>query len=69
MRTFRAIIGSMTSRELFYPHILTASRKRRIAGGAGVGVDQINNLLRRFEDMQQYAKLLTKSGPFKNIFR
>jgi signal recognition particle subunit SRP54 len=62
MKKFRAIISSMTSRERINPRILDASRKKRIAGGAGVSVADINILLQRFEQTQQYAKLFKKFG-------
>jgi signal recognition particle subunit SRP54 len=69
MKRFRAIINSMTLKERLNHLILNDSRKNRVARGAGVGVDQVNQLLQRFEESQQYVKLLSKSGPFKKLFR
>ncbi len=63
MKRFRAIIQSMTYKEQVYPRLLDSSRKQRIAKGAGVSVADVNKLLQRFEEMQQYAKLL-KRGHF-----
>lgn len=64
LKRFRAIINSMTHKERIYPKLLNASsRRQRIAQGAGVSVAEVNKLLQRFEEMQQYAKLLKKSGP------
>lgn len=62
MKTFKAIISSMTPKERFNPVILNNSRKQRIAKGAGVGVNQVNQLLQRFEQSKQYVKLFKKFG-------
>ena len=51
-----AIILSMTPAERENPSILNSSRKRRIAAGAGVGVVDINRLLKQFEMMQTMAR-------------
>jgi len=64
VKRFKAIISSMTPKERFYPKILDGSRKKRIARGAGVGVEDVNTLLQRFEQSQQYAKLFKKFGRF-----
>ncbi len=69
MRRFRAIISSMTPKERIYPRILNDARKRRIAKGAGVTVAEIDKLLSRFVNMQQYAKLIKKSGGLRNVFK
>lgn len=69
MGQFRAIINSMTPKERIYPRILNDARKRRIAKGAGVSVAEIDKLLARFVNMQQYAKLIKKSGGLRNIFK
>lgn len=64
LKKFGAIISSMTHKERIMPKILDASRKKRIASGAGVTVTDINLLLERFEQSQQYVKLLKKFGRF-----
>ncbi len=69
MKQFRAIIGSMTLKERLYPRLLNDSRKGRVAQGAGVAVGQIDKLLSRFDQMQQYAKLIRKSGGFRSPFK
>ena len=56
MARTEAIILSMTPKERENPAILNSSRKRRIAAGAGVGVVDINRLLKQFEMMQSMAK-------------
>jgi signal recognition particle subunit SRP54 len=57
-----AIINSMTPQERRHPAILKASRKRRIAAGAGVQVQEINRLLKQFEQMQRMMKQMSKGG-------
>ncbi|MCC6302316.1 MAG: signal recognition particle protein, partial [Gammaproteobacteria bacterium] len=57
-----AIINSMTPQERRFPAILKASRKRRIATGAGVQVQDINRLLKQFEQMQRVMKQMSKGG-------
>ncbi|PKN03644.1 signal recognition particle protein [Candidatus Dependentiae bacterium HGW-Dependentiae-1] len=62
LKMFQAIICSMTLKERSVPRLLDGSRKKRVAKGAGVGVEQVNLLLARFEQMQQFAKLLQGAG-------
>ncbi|CAM3669590.1 signal recognition particle protein [Polynucleobacter brandtiae] len=52
----RGIIDSMTPRERMKPELLKASRKRRIAAGAGVQVQEVNRLLAQFDQMQTMMK-------------
>jgi signal recognition particle subunit SRP54 len=56
------IINSMTPRERAHPELLKASRKRRIATGAGVSVQEVNRLLNQFEQMQDMMKKMQKGG-------
>ena len=69
LKKFGAIMSSMTKKERIYPKVLDASRKKRIAQGAGVAVPDINLLLERFEQSQQYVKLLKKFGRFPGLFK
>ncbi len=64
----RAIIGSMTKIERKKPDILQASRKRRIAAGAGVDVAEVNRLLKQHRQMQDAFKFMAKDGG-KNMAR
>jgi signal recognition particle subunit SRP54 len=57
-----AIINSMTPLERAKPEVLKASRKRRIASGAGVSVQQVNQLLNQFEQTQKMMKMVAKGG-------
>src|SRR5258706_9846517 len=52
------IINSMTRKERAQPEIIKATRKRRIAAGAGVQVQEVNRLLKQFEQMQQMMKMM-----------
>lgn len=56
------IINSMTPAERKHPDLIKASRKRRIAMGAGVQVQEVNRLLKQFEDMQKMMKMFSKGG-------
>jgi len=62
LKRFRAILSSMTPKERLMPAVLNGMRKQRIAKGAGVQVVDINALLARFEQSQQFAKLFKKFG-------
>lgn len=55
-KRMRGIIDSMTPRERAKPEILKATRKRRIAAGAGVEVQEVNRLLAQFDQMQTMMK-------------
>ncbi len=58
----RAIISSMTPQERRNPDMLKASRKKRIAAGAGVGVDQVNRLLKQHRQMADMMKAMGQTG-------
>jgi signal recognition particle subunit SRP54 len=59
------IINSMTPQERAKPELIKASRKRRIASGAGVPVQEVNRLLNQFEQMQKMMKMMSKGGMHK----
>lgn len=56
------IINSMTPQERQKPELIKASRKRRIAAGAGVQVQEVNRLLNQFEQTQKMMKQFSKGG-------
>lgn len=62
VRRIEGIINSMTPLERSKPELLKASRKRRIAAGAGVQVQEVNRLLKQFEQMQKMMKQFSKGG-------
>lgn len=64
IKRFRAALSSMTLKERFQPTLLNNSRKKRIAQGAGVSEQEINEFLQRFEETQRFVKLMGKSGRF-----
>lgn len=57
-----AIINSMTRKEREKPEIIKGSRKRRIAAGSGTTVQDVNRLLKQFDDMQRMMKKMKKGG-------
>ncbi|MCI8555911.1 MAG: signal recognition particle protein [Clostridia bacterium] len=63
----KAIIQSMTPKERRNPEIIKASRRQRIANGSGTSIQQVNQLLKSFEQSKEMMKQL-KSGKFKNMF-
>jgi signal recognition particle subunit SRP54 len=58
----KAMISSMTPVERKRPEVLNARRRQRIAKGSGRSVSELNDLLRRFEDMKKMMSRLTRSG-------
>ena len=64
-----AIIKSMTPGERENPSIINSSRKQRIAAGCGMQVQDVNRLLRQFEDMQKMMKQFTGKGARKKLAR
>ena len=62
IRRIEGIINSMTPTERAKPELLKASRKRRIAAGAGVSVQEVNRLLSQFEQAQKMMKMIAKRG-------
>ena len=65
MRRTEGILNSMTPAERAKPELLKASRKRRIALGSGVPVQEVNRLLSQFEQMQGMMKQMQKGGMAK----
>jgi signal recognition particle subunit SRP54 len=65
MRRQAAVIDSMTPKERRHPAIIDGSRKRRIAQGAGVQVQEVNRLLKQHTQMQKMMKKFSKGGMAK----
>ena len=65
----KAIITSMTKREREKPSIIDAKRKRRIAAGSGTSVEEVNQLLRQFDQMQKMMKQMGLGGKKKRMPR
>jgi signal recognition particle subunit SRP54 len=67
MARVEGIINAMTPGERSRPEILKASRKRRIAAGAGVSVQEVNQLLNQFEQTQKMMKMVARGGMQKML--
>ena len=65
IRRLEGIINSMTPGERAKPELIKASRKRRIAAGAGATVQEVNRLLNQFEQTQKMMKMMAKGGVAK----
>ena len=65
MRRKKGIVQSMTLQERSKPEIIKATRKRRIAQGSGVQVQEVNRLLNEVGQMQQMMKKLQGNGMMK----
>jgi signal recognition particle subunit SRP54 len=65
VRRMEGMINSMTPLERTKPELIKASRKRRIATGAGVQVQEVNRMLAQFEQMQSMMKKLKGGGMMK----
>jgi signal recognition particle subunit SRP54 len=68
LKRIEGIINSMTPQERRKPELIKASRKRRIATGAGVSVQAVNQLLNQFEQMQKMMKMM-KGGNLQRMMR
>jgi len=68
LRRVEGVINSMTPQERAHPEVIKASRKRRIAAGAGVAVQEVNRLLNQFEQMQKMMKMM-KGGNMARMMR
>lgn len=64
-----AIINSMTPQERQFPAVIKASRKKRIAGGSGTQVQDVNKLLKQFMQMQKMMKRMSKKGGLASMMR
>jgi len=69
IRRKEGIIQSMTPLERRKPDLIKASRKKRIAQGAGVQVQEVNRLLKEFEQMQEMMKKMKGGGLMKMMKR
>lgn len=64
-----AIINSMTPQERRFPDTIRGSRKRRIATGSGTQVQEVNRLLKQFDQMQKMMKTLRKGGGLQRMLQ
>ena len=60
-KSIEAIIQSMTPRERTHPEILNSSRRQRIAKGSGTNIQEVNRLIKQFDQMRKMMKMMTGS--------
>ncbi|SNR33108.1 MULTISPECIES: signal recognition particle protein [Hymenobacter] len=64
-KPIEAIIKSMTPKERAQPELLNGSRRRRLAKGSGTDIQQVNNLMKQFEDMRKVMRTMNKMSQTK----
>ncbi len=69
MLRVEAIIQSMTKKERAKPDIINGSRKRRIAAGSGMSVEDVNRLLKQYEQMKKMFKQMNSKGSKRRMMR
>ena len=69
IRRIEGIINAMTPLERRKPELIKATRKRRIAMGSGVQVQEVNRLLNQFEETQKMMKMFSKGGGMAKMMR
>jgi len=69
MKRMVAIINSMTPQERRKPELINGSRKRRVAGGSGTQIQDVNRLLKQHKQMQKMMKKMGKKGGMANMMR
>lgn len=67
MLRIEAIIKSMTKKERAHPDLLNASRRRRIAAGAGVTVEDVNRLMKQYDQMKKMFKQMNSKGSKRKL--
>jgi signal recognition particle subunit SRP54 len=68
LRRIEAMIQSMTPRERVQPHIIDGSRRRRIAAGSGTTVQDVNRLLKQFEQVRRLMRQMDDRGRAGRLF-
>jgi signal recognition particle subunit SRP54 len=58
-----AIINSMTRQERLHPQVLNGSRRRRIARGSGMTIQDVNRLIKQFQMMQKMMRQMSRMRP------
>jgi signal recognition particle subunit SRP54 len=61
-KPIEAIIRSMTLQERANPDLITGSRRKRIASGSGTSIQQVNSLMKQFEEMRKMMRTMNKMG-------
>lgn len=68
-KNIEAIILSMTPKERENPAILNGSRRKRIADGSGTSIQEVNKLIKQFDEMRKMMKLMNNPSAMKNLMR
>jgi len=68
-KSIEAIIKSMTPDELNNPHIINGSRRKRIAAGSGTNIQEVNRLIKQFDETRKMMKMLSGAGNMKKMMR
>ena len=68
LKKVEAVITSMTKKERENPNLLNGSRRKRIASGSGTTIQDVNRVIKHFNEMQRMLKQMRK-GKFSNLFR
>ncbi|MGA2667806.1 MAG: signal recognition particle protein [Ignavibacteria bacterium] len=68
LKKVEAVITSMTKKERENPNLLNGSRRKRIASGSGTTIQDVNRVIKQFNEMQRMLKQMRK-GKFSNLFR
>lgn len=69
MLRVEAIIKSMTAKERSHPDVINASRRRRIASGSGTSVEEVNRLMKQYEQMKKMFKQMNSKGGKRKMMR
>jgi len=68
-KNIEAIIQSMTPKERENPALLNGNRKKRIADGSGTNIQEVNKLIKQFDDMRKMMKMMNNPVAMKNLMR
>ena len=68
LKKVEAVITSMTFKERENPHLLNGSRRKRIASGSGTSIQEVNRVIKQFNEMQKMIKQM-KKGKFANLMK
>ena len=66
-KVIEAIIGSMTKEERENPHLVNGSRRKRIAEGSGNNIQEVNKMIKQFDDMRKMMKMMGDKKQMANM--
>jgi signal recognition particle subunit SRP54 len=68
-KPIEAIVMSMTPAEREHPNLLDASRRRRIAAGSGTDVNEVNKLIKQFDDTRKMMRMMSNKQQMSNMMK